>query len=169
MTDEAPSGIEAEAEVPASSVKGSKLFDQDDVDRMIKDRLGRENIKELKRKASEYDQLQESQKTEHQRMTEKLAEFERKAAEAELRVLKVEVAASKGLSAVQAKRLQGSTKEELEADADEIIEAFGTKSSANGSNSRSTAVLKKTGVLPPGAEEAEAKDINEWMRQRFHR
>jgi hypothetical protein len=42
------------------------------------------------------------------------------------------VATAKGLSAAQAKRLVGSTKDELEADADEIIEAFPAKEGAGG-------------------------------------
>lgn len=39
---------------------------------------------------------------------------------------RLEVAMEKGLSPKQAKRLQGETKEELEADADELLEDFGT-------------------------------------------
>jgi hypothetical protein len=38
-----------------------------------------------------------------------------------------EIAADKGLSPAQARRLTGSTREELEADADDIVEAFGIK------------------------------------------
>lgn len=41
--------------------------------------------------------------------------------------LKWEVALEKGLTKTQAKRLVGSTREELEADADELIAEFGTK------------------------------------------
>jgi len=38
-----------------------------------------------------------------------------------------EIARERGLSAAQAKRLKGNTREELEADADDIVEAFGIK------------------------------------------
>jgi hypothetical protein len=38
-----------------------------------------------------------------------------------------EIAAERGLSAAQAKRLSGTTREELESDADDIVEAFGIK------------------------------------------
>lgn len=41
--------------------------------------------------------------------------------------LKLQIALEKGLSAKQVKRLVGSTREELEADADEILEEFGGK------------------------------------------
>jgi hypothetical protein len=39
--------------------------------------------------------------------------------------LRLTVALEKGLTAVQAKRLMGNTKEELEADADELVASFG--------------------------------------------
>lgn len=46
-------------------------------------------------------------------------------------LLKLEVALEKGMTLVQAKRLVGTTKEELEADADELVKSFG----GNGSTS----------------------------------
>lgn len=57
---------------------------------------------------------------------EKRAAAEQRAAAAELRAAKVEVAHAKGLTPAQAKRLNGSTREELEADADEILRDFPT-------------------------------------------
>lgn len=54
----------------------------------------------------------------------KQAEAETKAAEAEARADRAEVAAEKGLTPNQAKRLSGSTKEELLADADEFLKEF---------------------------------------------
>ena len=50
---------------------------------------------------------------------------EAKAKAAQARADRLEVAAEKGLTPAQAKRLQGETKEELEADADELLEAWG--------------------------------------------
>lgn len=58
--------------------------------------------------------------------SEKRAAAERRAEEAEQRALRLEVAADKGLTAGQAKRLVGSTREELETDADEILRDFPT-------------------------------------------
>ena len=49
---------------------------------------------------------------------------EERAKAAELRALRLEVAGAKGLSPAQAKRLSGSTMEELEADAEELLESF---------------------------------------------
>jgi hypothetical protein len=44
--------------------------------------------------------------------------------DAELRATRLEIAHEKGLTPAQAKRLVGATKEELEADADEILRDF---------------------------------------------
>lgn len=68
--------------------------------------------------------IEDAEKTETQRLADKLAEAEARATQAEANALRLQVAQSKGLSAAQAKRLVGSTQEELEADADEILEAF---------------------------------------------
>lgn len=45
---------------------------------------------------------------------------------AELRAVRLEVAAAKGLTPAQAARLQGTTREELDADADQLKELFPT-------------------------------------------
>jgi len=63
-------------------------------------------------------------KTDGERMTAKLVELEARANEADMRAMRAEVAQSKGLTAAQAKRLQGKTVEELESDADELLSAF---------------------------------------------
>lgn len=49
---------------------------------------------------------------------------ERERDEARAEALRITVAAAKGLTPKQAARLQGSTKEELEADADELVKDF---------------------------------------------
>lgn len=56
---------------------------------------------------------------------EKRAAAETRAEQAELRVLRLEVGADKGLTPKQAARLVGTTREELAADADELITTFG--------------------------------------------
>lgn len=55
---------------------------------------------------------------------EKRAAAEQRAADAELRATRLEVAHEKGLTPAQAKRLVGATREELEADADEVLRDF---------------------------------------------
>ncbi|WP_405620216.1 hypothetical protein [Streptomyces sp. NBC_00076] len=51
------------------------------------------------------------------------------------KALVLEIAAGKGLTPAQAARLQGSTKEELEADADALKALFGTSNDGQGSGS----------------------------------
>lgn len=79
--------------------------------------------------------------------------------------LRAEVAAEKGLTAAQAKRLSGSSKEELEADADELLEAFPVSKSDKGDDdgkddrssgrppSRRPAADLKGGSDPDGGQE----------------
>jgi hypothetical protein len=55
---------------------------------------------------------------------EKRAAAEQRAVDAELRATRLEVAHDKGLTPAQAKRLVGATREEFEADADEILRDF---------------------------------------------
>lgn len=55
-------------------------------------------------------------------------------AKAELRADRVEIAAEKGLTPKQAKRLQGATREELETDADELLEDLGITPGSNDSD-----------------------------------
>lgn len=63
-------------------------------------------------------------KTEGEQLAEKFAALEKKVKDAEGAQWRAEVAAEKGLTAAQAARLQGSTKEELAADADALKALF---------------------------------------------
>lgn len=80
-----------------------------------------EKLAQLEARLAEIDS---KDKSETEKLASKLADAERKAQEAELRAMRAEVAAAKGLTPAQAKRLMGSTLEELEADADELLESF---------------------------------------------
>jgi hypothetical protein len=84
----------------------------------------RDAERQLKDMADRLAAIEDAEKTETQRLADKLSEAEARATQAEANALRLQVAQSKGLSAAQAKRLVGSTQEELEADADEILEAF---------------------------------------------
>src|SRR5690606_20385728 len=87
------------------------------------ERRAKENMEAARR----LREAEEAEKTELQKLTERAEAAEKRAAEAEGRLLRLEVAQAKGLTAAQARRLQGATREELEADADELLEAFGAK------------------------------------------
>ena len=102
---------------------------QADLDRILEQRLARERSKyadhdALKAKAEKYDELEQAQKTDAQKAAERQAELERTASENGLTAMRLEVALDKGLTALQAKRLVGKTKDELAADADQLLEDF---------------------------------------------
>jgi hypothetical protein len=69
-------------------------------------------------------------RAELERANKRVAKAEADKAASDLRADRIEVAAELGLTPKQAKRLQGSTKEELEADAKELLEDLGIKPGA---------------------------------------
>lgn len=71
--------------------------------------------------AKRLGELEDANKSEVQRERDKAAAAEARAAQAETRIARLEVAAEKGLGPKLAARLVGSTREELEADADELL------------------------------------------------
>jgi hypothetical protein len=73
---------------------------------------------ELEAKVKEFE---DRDKTEQQKKDEEKAEAEQRATAAEAKALRFEVAAAKGVPLSQAHRLQGTTKEELEQDADAFL------------------------------------------------
>lgn len=81
--------------------------------------------------AQELATIKEADKTEAQKAADKAAEAEQRASSAEMASLRIDVALDKapdGMSIAQvrklAKRLSGATREELEADADELFAEF---------------------------------------------
>lgn len=93
---------------------------------------GREAQKKLK-------EMEDADKTELQKLQEKTAASEAAAANATLELTRIRVAIRKGLTESQAKRLQGTTEEELEADAEEFLKDLKpSEESGNHSNLRRT-------------------------------
>ncbi|MFF9525351.1 hypothetical protein ACF1DV_25730 [Streptomyces achromogenes] len=85
-----------------------------------------------KRQAAELSETERLQKERDDAAAE-AARAKAAAEEATRRALVLEVAADKGLTPAQASRLQGSTKEELEADADALLSLFSGTGSGQGS------------------------------------
>lgn len=103
---------------------------QEELNSIVEKRLARERAKyadydEIAKKAAEFDKTQEASKTEIQKATERAEKAEKALADATSSSLRSEVALSKGLTPTQAKRLVGNTREELEADADELLSDLG--------------------------------------------
>ena len=89
--------------------------------------LARQHERRAKEGQTAIDRLAELEnrdKTELERAQSTARQATERADKAELEVLRLQVAARKGLTAEQAKRLQGTTAEELDADADELLAAF---------------------------------------------
>jgi hypothetical protein len=98
--------------------------------------------------ATKLKQLEDADKTELEREKDARTASDRRATEAETKLLRMEVAIEKGLSTTQAKRLVGDTREELETDADELLEAF----KAEGGDGRTKPATGLRSRSVPGAE-----------------
>ena len=114
-TTEAP---EVETTEPTEAPKP-----QGDVPPEVKRALAKAN-KEAETLRLKLQEFEDRDKSEAQKLAERAEAAERAVAAAEARALRLEVASEKGLTAAQAKRLVGSSREELEADADELLETF---------------------------------------------
>lgn len=106
----------------------------------------RARLKELEPLAKRAQELDEAQKTETQRATEALTAAEQRAVAAEAKLMRAEVAAEKGLTAAQAKRLVGGTREELLADADDYLASL--PNAAPAPTSRTPVEALRPGALP---------------------
>jgi hypothetical protein len=100
-------------------------FTQADVDRIVAERLKRER-EATKAKFADYDDLK-AKAAGATTLEERVAGIEKQAKESEARAMRAEVANAKGLTPTQAKRLVGESREELEADADELIKDIGAQ------------------------------------------
>ncbi|MDI9398084.1 MAG: DUF4355 domain-containing protein [Euryarchaeota archaeon] len=107
-----------------------KKFSQSDVDKIVQERLARERAK-----FSDYDEIRAELeatraahaelKAENTDLKAQIAERDSKLKDSELKAQKAEIARKAGLSEALADRLQGTTEEELLADAKRLAEAMG--------------------------------------------
>jgi hypothetical protein len=84
----------------------------------------RDAEKQAKEFAARLKEIEDRDKSEVDKLREQVDALTRERDAASIRMLRTEIAAEKGLTPAQAKRLVGATREELEADAAEILEAF---------------------------------------------
>lgn len=84
----------------------------------------RDRLKELEPLAKQAQEAADARKTADERAAERISAAEARAIEAEQRALRLEVAAEQGLTPQQARRLVGTTREELEADAADLLASF---------------------------------------------
>ena len=144
------------------------ITSQEDFDSRIQARLDRERKKygdyeELKARAGKFTELEEANRTESEKIADRLAAAEKRAAELEGAALRSTVAEAKG---VPSALLSGSTQEELEASADALLAFRGeqkqTPSSSAIGRANTTAKVQEPaspgmGSLRAAYEEAERK------------
>ena len=126
-----------------------------DVPPEVKRALAKAN-KEAETLRLKLQEFEDRDKSEAQKLAERADAAEKRAAEIEGRALRLEVAAEKGLTPAQAKRLTGSTREELEADAEELKSMFAPSVAPSGA-------ALDLGVR--GAPAAAGGDMNQALRR----
>lgn len=115
---------DVEADEVTTDDTGGTETEAQTFDRKYVEQLRRENAaarkarQELEQRVQEFE---DRDKTEQEKTAERLAAAEKRANEAEARLLRSEVAADKGVPPKLAKFLTGTSKEELEESADEIL------------------------------------------------
>ena len=118
-------GIQTNQEVNTQTAEEPKqeVFTQEDVNRIVAKRVAKySDYETLKEKAAKYDEAEEANKSELQKATERAdslqAELNAMKSAEQLRTLREEVSKEKG---VPANLLTGATKEECEAQAEQLL------------------------------------------------
>lgn len=87
----------------------------------------RKRLKELEPLALKAKELEDANKSDTEKLTERLTAAEKEAGTTRAELMRLRVGMRKGLTEKQAARLVGATEEDMEADADELLESFGSK------------------------------------------
>lgn len=85
----------------------------------------RKRLRELEPLAAKAKELEDANKSDTEKLTERVTAAEKEAGTTRTELMRLRVGMRKGLTEKQAARLVGATVEELEADADELLESFG--------------------------------------------
>lgn len=110
-------------------------------------------------KARKFDELEASQKSELEKLTDAQRAADERAAKAERDAVRWRIAAKKGLTETQAKRLIGDTEEELEADADELLESFRTEDNGNRTVPGRPKESLRSGARPNDEPEPDMREV----------
>lgn len=108
----------------------------------------RDAEQKLKALEDQLKELQDKDKSEVERLRDEVESLKAQAQTSSAAALRAEVAMAKGLTPAQAKRLVGDTREDLEADADEILEAFPVQGGATPPPSNKPATDLRGGTEP---------------------
>ncbi len=118
-------------------------------------RAARDAVRRADAAESKLRELDDAKKSDVDKANERAQRAEERLAQVESRALRAEVAAAKGLPANLAARLQGSTRDEIEADADDLLAVVGTPKTP----SRRDPDQGRRDTPARGAA-----DMNSWMR-----
>lgn len=126
-----------------------------------RERAGRRDAeKQAKELEERLKAIEDKDKSEVERLTAKTAEAEKRATDAEAKVLRFEVAAEKG---VKAKWLTGASREELEAAADEYLADHPPADKPTGGPPAKPAENLKGGGNPDAAGDPSTDDIRKMV------
>lgn len=138
QTNPADAGQDNNNAQPADNTQQqSKVFTQEDIDRIINERLKREREKykdyeELKKAAEELQKIKESQMTEQEKLQAKLKEYEQLLQQKELEAkktaiesMKIKVLTELGMPVNLTSRIFGETEDEIRQDAEELKKLLG--------------------------------------------
>jgi len=130
---------------------------QDDLDRVVGERLARERAKfadygDLKAKAQRFDEIEEKNKTELQKLQERAEKAEKERDAERLNLARQQAATKTGLPVEMAMRLQGGNLEELIADAEALAKLI-------------TPATRSP--KPTGAQSGDTHHSGDWLRNQF--
>lgn len=113
---------------------------------------------------TELKKAQDSSKSDMEKVREQIAALETRAEKAEREALVATVAQAKKIPAALASRLSGTTQEELEADADGLVEALNLDGSEEGSSSKPPPGRRPNAQLRPGSGSEEEPEETDPMK-----
>lgn len=145
-----------------------KTLTQADVDRIVKERLTRQkqqefgDYDELKAAAAELQTIKDASKTEQQKLADQLTAVQKQLSDKDSEIskltvgkLRAEIASTKG---VPAGRLSGTTKEEIEADADAYLAEIASRSDAQQKRKPPAPAGLKSGASSSGETSANPRE-----------
>lgn len=125
------------------------------------EKRAKENMTRLKAaepQLAEYNRLVEASKSDLERAQEAAKQHEQRAIAAERAAMVNEIALTKGLSPALARRLQGDSRESLEADADELMQQF-AQATADATQPRAPRADPSQGSSGNGSTQADPASV----------
>lgn len=144
---------ESTSEVEGSEADKYKAIAKN-LERKLKSTPKPEQVEEWKKAAQELKEIRDGQRTESEKAVARAETAEKELAELKPKFLRLEVAYEKGLPPKLAARLVGATREELEADADSLLEEFGDAIKADAGRAEAKEKEKRTAAKRAQSQDA---------------